>query len=350
MPDVTDEPANVRRRPTLETVAAQAGVSRATVSRVINGSTRVAPEIQEAVASAIARLGYVPNRAARSLVTQRTDSIALVMREPDSTVLTDPYLSSIIMATSQALIGTGTQLVLMMAQNDAEHAHLADYVLGGHVDGVILSSMHGADPLPEQLIGAGVPTVVGGRPARRIPGLTYVDVDNVGGARLAAERLLAAGRQRLATIGGPPDMTAGADRLAGYMSAVIAAGQSPDLVAFGAFTRDSGERAMNELLERAPDLDAVFVANDLMAIGALHALKAAGRRVPDDVSVVGYDDIERARDTDPPLTTIHQPIAEQARTMTKLLLAQTSGEPPSEPVVLPTRLVERATVSALTDD
>jgi DNA-binding LacI/PurR family transcriptional regulator len=291
------EPAGPRRQPTLDTVAAEAGVSRATVSRVINDSPLVSSKIRDTVEKAIARLGYVPNRAARSLVMRRTDSVALVMREPDATVLADPYLANIIIATSQALVGTGVQLVLMNAQNDAEHAQLADYVRGGHFDGVLLASMHGDDPLPEILVRSGVPTVVGGRPA-----------------------------------------TAD-DRLAGYRRALPG---SPTLVERGEFTRESGERAMAELLGRSPDLDGVFVANDLMAIGALRALRAAGRRVPDDVAVVGFDDIELAKHTEPPLTTVHQPVIEQARTMTELLLTQIGGTPAPAPVVLPTHLVERA--------
>lgn len=329
-------------KPTLDTVAAEAGVSRATVSRVINGSPRVSPEVKVAVESAIALLGYVPNRAARSLAMRRTDSIALVMREPDATVLADPYLGNVIIATSQALIGTGVQLVLVNAQNNAEHAQLADYVRSGHVDGVLLASMHGDDPLPRILLEAGIPTVIGGRPPTPLPGLSYVDVDNVGGAQLAAERLISAGRKRIATITGPQDMTAGADRLAGYQRALAAAGRRADRIAHGDFTRESGQQAMAELIARYPDLDAVFVANDLMAMGALRALRDSGRRVPADVSVVGYDDIEMARHTEPPLTTIHQPIIDQARTMTELLLTQIGGHPVGEPVVLPTELVERS--------
>ena len=330
-----------RRQPTLDTVAAEAGVSRATVSRVINGSPRVSPEAKDVVDRTIARLGYVPNRAARSLVMRRTDSIAMVLREPDATVLSDPYLASIIIATSQALRGTGVQLVLVNAQNDAEHQRLADYVRGGHVDGVLLASMHGEDPLPHILIQSGVPTVVGGRPDRPVSGLTYVDVDNLGGGQLATERLIASGRRRIATIAGPPDMTAAADRLTGYHRALAGAGGVAGPVAYGRFTRTSGEAAMTELLDQAPELDAVFVANDLMAIGALRVLRTAGRRVPDDVAIVGYDDIELAQHTEPSLTTVRQPIAEQARIMTELLLAQINGQPIGDPVVLPTELVER---------
>jgi DNA-binding LacI/PurR family transcriptional regulator len=331
-------------KPTLDTVAAEAGVSRATVSRVINGSPRVSAQVRDAVQSAVAALGYVPNRAARSLAMRRTDSIALVMREPDATVLNDPYLGNIIIATSQTLIGTGVQLVLVNAQNTAEHAQLADYVRSGHVDGVLLASMHDDDPLPRILLAAGIPTVVGGRPSRPLPGLSYVDCDNVGGAQLAAERLLTASRRRVATIAGPQDMTASIDRLTGYRQALTEAGRKPDRVTYGDFTRESGEQAMMRLLAQHPDLDAVFAANDMMAAGALRVLRATGRAVPDDVSLVGFDDIELARHTEPPLTTIHQPIVDQARTMTELLLTQIGGDPVADPVVLPTELVERESV------
>jgi DNA-binding LacI/PurR family transcriptional regulator len=331
-------------KPTLDTVAAEAGVSRATVSRVINGSPKVSAEVKSAVESAIATLGYVPNRAARSLAMRRTDSVALVLREPDATVLNDPYLGNIIIATSRALLGTGVQLVLVNAENTEEHAQLADYVRSGHVDGVLLASMHDDDPLPRVLLEAGIPTVVGGRPSRPVPGLTYVDVDNVGGAQLAVERLLAAGRRRVATIAGPQDMTASIDRLTGYRQVLSAAGRTAGRVAYGAFTRESGQHAMAELLDRHPNLDGVFVASDLMAVGALRALRDAGRRVPADVSVVGYDDIEMAQHTEPPLTTVRQPIVDQARTMAELLLTQIGGDAAADPVILPTELVERESV------
>jgi DNA-binding LacI/PurR family transcriptional regulator len=171
-----------------------------------------------------------------------------------------------------------------------------------------------------------------------------VDCDNVGGAQLAAERLLSADRKRVATIAGPQDMTAAIDRLTGYRQALTAAGRKQDRVAHGDFSRESGQHAMTELLTRHPDLDAVFAANDMMAAGAMRVLRAAGRTVPDDVSVVGFDDIELARHTEPPLTTIHQPIVAQARTMTELLLTQIGGDPVAGPVVLPTELVERESV------
>src|SRR5829696_7934108 len=256
-------------RPTLEKVAARAGVSRATVSRVVNGSTRVAPGIREAVMRAVDELGYVPNLAARSLVTQRTDSIALVVSEPPTRVFSDdPFFSGIIRGVSQELEAADKQLVLMLAGSQPSHDRVERYATAGHVDGVLVASMHGADPLPGALSRMGIPVVASGRPLGRHD-MPYVDIDNVGGAAAAVERLVTIGRQRIATIAGPQDMIAGIDRLTGYRSALRDS------------TRESGTQAMRQLLSDDPGLDAVFVASDMMALGALQALRQAGRRVPD---------------------------------------------------------------------
>jgi DNA-binding LacI/PurR family transcriptional regulator len=331
-----------RALPTLATVAAVAGVSPATVSRVINGSTTVAPAIRAAVEEAISHLGYVPNRAARSLVTRRSDSIALVVREQVEFGVADAYLSSTIVAASQSLVGTGFQLVVMMANNDAEHAQLANYVRAGHVDGVILVSVHADDPLPQQLLRARIPTVLSGRPVTPLPaGGSYADVDNVGGGRQAAERLIALGRRRLATIAGPADMTAATDRLAGFRAGVRKAGLQVEGVALGDFHRKSGEVAMQTILAREPSIDGVFAASDFMAAGAMRVLRAAGRAIPDDVAIIGFDDIEFAQHTEPPLTTIRQPVAELIRIVTGMLIRQINGGPPEDPVILPTALVVR---------
>jgi DNA-binding LacI/PurR family transcriptional regulator len=339
---VASSSSAARGQPTLATVAAVAGVSPATVSRVINDSAPVTEAIRQAVENAVERLGYVPNRAARSLVTQRTDSIALVVREPVGFGIVDPYLSSMTVAASQSLVGTGMHLVVMMAQNGADHARLARYVRAGHVDGVMLLSVHDDDPLPQQLLRAGIPTVLGGRPMTPIEGCSYLDVDNHGGAQAVARRLIAAGRTRLGTIAGPMDMIAGVDRLNGFRLALSELGQPPPAVVHGSFTRASGQEAMRNLLIREPDLDAVFGASDMMAIGAMSVLKEAGRRIPDDVAVIGFDDVELGRHTDPALTTVHQPIAEQARLLVEMLVAQIrTGVVSQIPAMLPTVLVER---------
>ncbi|MCT9928960.1 LacI family transcriptional regulator [Planotetraspora sp. A-T 1434] len=327
------------KRPTLEAVAARAGVSRATVSRVVNGQATVTPQIRDAVMRAVDELGYVPNSAARSLVTQRTDSIALVVSEPPTRVFSDdPMFSTVIRSASMELEAADKQVVLMLGGSAKSHARIERYIASGHVDGVMLISMHGADPLPAAIARMGVPVVSYGRPTVPVA-LPYVDNDNVGGAEKAVRHLLGKGRRRIATIAGPQDMVAGQDRLAGYRNALRDSDRR-SIVAVGDFTRESGVIAMRQLLEDDPGLDAVFAGNDLMAIGALQSLRQAGRRVPDDVAVVGFDDIEAARYTEPPLTTVSHPIIQQAGAMVRLLLGLFQGGP-AAPVILPTELVVR---------
>jgi DNA-binding LacI/PurR family transcriptional regulator len=326
------------KRPTLEAVAARAGVSRATVSRVVNGSATVNPRIRTTVLRAVEELGYIPNSAARSLVTQRTGSIGLVVSEPLARVFSDdPFFSLVVRTVSQELEAADKQVVLMIPSSPAGQMRVERYVAGRHVDGVILLSQHGSDPLPAALLRTGVPVLSHGRPVStaRPP---YCVVDNVAGARAAVEHLLAKGRRRIATITGPPDMSAGLDRLAGYREVLSGTGRR-SLAAIGDFTRASGAAAMGQLLEDDPRLDAVFAASDLMATGALYALRKAGRRVPDDVAIVGFDDIDAARFTDPPLTTVRQPIAEVARTIVRMLL--TGADHEAEPTIFPTELVVR---------
>ena len=327
--------------PTLETVAAEAGVSRATVSRVINGSPKVSPEVRALVEAAVARLGYVPNRAARSLVTRRTDSVALVVSEPETKVFTAPLLAAMVRSLGQALGDADIQLILMMVRADHERARLTGYLLGGHVDGVILMSLHEGDQLPRILRDSGIPVVQSAR-SNSVP-LPFVDVDNVHGARLAVRHLVAIGRRRIATIAGPADMVAGVDRLDGFR-AELAVNSLPDhRVAFGDFSQSSGEQAMTALLANYPDLDAVFCASDLMAAGALRALRRHDRRIPEDVALVGYDDLDVALLTEPPLSTVSQPVEDMAHAMVEMLLAQIAGRTSDpEPVILPTRLVLRA--------
>ncbi|MCG5437959.1 LacI family DNA-binding transcriptional regulator [Micromonospora foliorum] len=329
------------QRPTLEAVAARAGVSRATVSRVVNGSTTVAEPIREAVTRAVAELGYVPNLAARSLVTQRTDSIALVMPEAATRVFSDDQVfPGIIRGVSQELEAADKQLVLMLAGSPAGHHRVERYTTGRHVDGVLFASLHGADPLPGTLARLGIPVVVSGRPLGDVP-VPYVDVDHVGGVTEAVRHMIDSGRRRIATIAGPQDMVAGIERLSGYRSTVADAGL-PELVAIGDFTRESGSAAMRRLLTEHPDLDGVFAASDLMAHAALRTLREAGRRVPEDVAVVGFDDIETAAYTEPPLTTVRQPIVELGRRMTRQLLRLAAGETIEQAVMLPTELIRRA--------
>ena len=326
-------------RPTLESVAARAGVSRATVSRVVNGLA-VTESSQAAVRRAIDELGYVPNHAARTLVTQRTDLIALVLPESTDRVFSDDqFFPGVVNGVSQVLEQADKQLVLMLAGSAASHARIERSVAARHVDGVLLASLHGADPLPAALVRIGIPVVCNERPLGSTP-LPYVGVDNKGGAAAAVRHLLDTGRTRIATIAGPQDMIAGIDRLAGYRSALHDSSRR-SIVAVGDFTLDSGVAAMRQLLADDPGLDAVFAASDLMAQGALKALRDAGRRVPDDVAVVGFDDTVIARHADPPLTTVRQPIIQIGRQMARQVLRLAAGERIEPTTTLPTELVVR---------
>jgi DNA-binding LacI/PurR family transcriptional regulator len=307
---------------------------------VVNGSQTVAPEIREVVQRAVAELGYVPNPAARSLVTQRTESYALVVPEPASRVFSDDqFFPGIIRGVSEELEAADKQLVLMLATSTTSHDRIERYTLGGHVDGVMMASMHGSDPLPVTLARMGVPVVANGRPLGRAT-VPYVDVDHAGGVAGAVRYLLETGRRRIASIAGPQDMVAGIERLAGYRQALTGSDRR-SIVAVGDFTRESGAAAMRQLLADDPSLDAVFAASDLMADGALRTLRQAGRRVPDDVALVGFDDIEIARYTEPTLTTVRQPIVEMGRTLVRQLLRLAAGEPVESALILPTELVIR---------
>lgn len=331
-------------KPTLEEVAKLAGVSRATASRVFTASPRVSTQARRAVERAAEKLGYVPNRAARSLVTGRTDSIGLVIPEPTAFLFGDPFFPRLVRGISEVLSRRLLQLVLLMPQSKADETRLEGYLGAGHVDGVLLVSLHAKDPLPARLHERGMPVVLGGRPNGNSL-VTYVDVDNVGGARSAVDHLIATGRRRIATITGPLDMSAGVDRLQGYLDAMRQAGLATDasFQQAGDFGQESGATAMQALLERHSDLDAVFCASDVMAAGALESLRRKQRRVPEDVAVVGFDDSTIATSTVPALSSVRQPIEEMGREMARLLVASLDSETSSRKrVILATELVVRA--------
>ncbi|MER7574850.1 LacI family DNA-binding transcriptional regulator [Streptomyces sp. NPDC126514] len=331
------------RRPTIKTVAARAGVGRTTVSRVINGSELVSADARARVLAAIKELDYVPNSVARGLVTNRTNAVALVIPESESRLGSEPYFAALIRGVSGALSETRTQLQLMLVRDQSERDQLAASVATRRVDGVLLVSVHAHDQLPGMLEEMGLPTVLAGRRDENEP-LSYVTADNAGGAAAAVRHLLDSGRRRIATITGALDMDVGRSRLDGWRAAHEEAGVPADelLVEVGDFTEEGGRRAMRSLLERAPDLDAVFAASDLMAVSALSELRRQGRQVPGDVAVVGFEDSVLARHTNPPLTTIRQPVEELGRTMAAILLDEISDVPSAErQLTLPTELVVR---------
>jgi DNA-binding LacI/PurR family transcriptional regulator len=330
-------------RPTLADVARAAGVSSATASRVLNGFSRVRPETRRQVQQAIHALGYVRQRAPRARGRQRTGSIAFVVCEERLRLFSDPFFGRLLRGADRELSVAGFQSVVLVVPPAGDgRTPAARYLSGGHVDGALVAGRHARYALDPA--GIGVPVVGAGRPA---PGeaaeYPYVDADNHGGAASAVRHLLGKGRTRIATVAGPKGTAPGADRLAGYLTAISEAGRfDPGLVAHGDFGPASGEHMTLRLLDRRPGLDAVFVASDTMAVGVLRALRRAGRRVPDDVAVVGFGNSPIARTTDPPLTTVSEPVeALGARSARELLalISGTAGEP--RPIVLGTELVLR---------
>ncbi|MFD3327455.1 LacI family DNA-binding transcriptional regulator [Streptomyces sp. NPDC058701] len=338
-------------RPTLEAVAARAGVSRATASRVVNGGDGVRARLVDKVREAISDLGYVPNPAARALVTRRTGAVAVIIAEPEIRIFSDPFFSRQVRGISKELTAHDTQLVLLLVEDSGDYDRIDRYLAGGHVDGALAFSLHTDDPLPAITRRIGMPTVYGGRPEWTAgPGeaedVVYVDADNRGGARDAVRYLLDRGRQRIAHIAGPLDQTSAADRLSGYRDVLPLA--DPELIVEGDFTATGGARAMARLLDRDAGIDAVFAGNDLMATGALRVLRERGLTVPGDVALVGFDDAELvAESADPPLTTVRQDVEGMGRLMARLLLGILNGgagdgRPAPGPVITATSLVERS--------
>lgn len=329
-----------KRRPTLDEVALRAGVSRSVASRVINNTRDVSSTARDAVQRAVRELGYVPNPAARALATSQVGTVLLAVSHDDPSLFADPFFANVIVGINAALETTDLVLMLLLADSGRGRERLERVLRSRRTDGVMLLALHGEDPLYHLAQSLEMPVVLGGRPLHGEPSW-YVDADNRGGARTATEHLITSGRRRIAAITGRQDTQVGVARFQGYREALAVAGLDAQRTESADFTEDGGMAAMNRLLERHPDLDAVFAQSDNMAAGAIRALKATGRSVPDDVAVIGFDDLPVARNTDPPLTTVHQPVQGLGQEMAKMLIALMAGERP-HPLLLPTRLVRRA--------
>jgi DNA-binding LacI/PurR family transcriptional regulator len=329
-------------QPTLELVAEAAGVSRATVSRVVNGSPKVSPDIVAVVTAAIERLNYVPNRAARSLASRQTQAVALIVPEDITRFFGDPYFAAVVQGITRRLDESEYILNLLVASSDPTHKTMR-YLRSGNLDGALVVSHHTRDKFLAD-VAAMIPLVFGGRPADDLgTDAYYVDVDNVAGAESATQHLLDIGRRRLGSITGPIDMPAGIDRFSGFQRTVERAGLPADAVEHADFTAASATAATRRLLERRPDLDGLFVASDLMATGALAVLREQGYSVPVDVAIVAFDDSPAAAGATVPLTTISQPSAELGFAMADLLLRRLAGDPDvPHRNIMPTRLVRRA--------
>ncbi|MFJ6651638.1 LacI family DNA-binding transcriptional regulator [Microbacterium sp. NPDC091313] len=331
--------STARGAATIEEVAALAGVSRSTVSRVVNGSTAVSPSALEAVQDAIARLNYVPNRAARSLARRQTHAVAFVIPEDTERFFGDPFFASIVAGVHERIAGSDYVLNLIIASDDP-HDKATSYLRSGSVDGVIIASHHTSDTFVER-IAADLPVVYGGRPAGIRLEAHYVDVDNVGGGADAAAYLASRGHRRVASISGPSTMTAATDRLRGFREKGEELGLELVAVEDGDFSEEGAAAAMRRVLERGVELDALFVASDLMARGALTTLREAGRSVPGDVAIIGFDDSPVATSVTPAFTTIRQPSHAQGVGMADVLLSLLEGREAPRATILPTELVVR---------
>ena len=328
---------------TLEQVATVAGVSRATASRVVNRSPKVSAEVRRSVEAAIERLGYVPNRAARSLVTRRSDSIGVVITEPSGRLFVDPFFPRLLRGISAELAARDLQLVLLMPGSRRETEQMEGYLTAGHVDGALLVSSTATTRCPAGSRRVASPS--SSAAVRPRPPSSATSTSTTARARgprsSTSPRWAAAGSPRSAARPTWPSVSTAWPVISDGISAAALV-RDDSLVVTGDFSQDGGARAMRTLLTPRPDIDAVFAASDLMAVGALQALREAGRRVPSDVAVVGYDDSQIAEMTDPPLTSVRQPIEEMGAEMSRLLVTVAS-QPAAAPrqVILATRLMSR---------
>ena len=336
-----------RSTTSLGEVARAAGVSRATASKVLGGHPQVSESARQAVERAAAELGYLPNRAARSLAAGRSESVGVLIPEPSSQLFGDPMLARLLGAIGEELSANGLQMVLFAPQSATDIERLDQYLAGGHVDAVLLLALHESESLLARLQARGIPMVFGGSPRTALLA-SYVDVDNHAGGRSATQHLVAQGRRRIAHIAGPRDGPAAGQRLQGYREALWNAGLRSDLVEQGASDRDSGELAMARLLATQEDIDGVFAASDTMAAGAMWALQVLGRRVPDDVAVIGFDDSPIAMATQPPLSSVRQPVELMGREMAKLALSVSAvrGQAPRQIVLDPELALRESTVGS----
>jgi DNA-binding LacI/PurR family transcriptional regulator len=312
----------------------------------MNNARNVSAPKREAVARAARELGYVPNATARALATSTVGSVVLAVSNDDPALFGDPFFSQVLVGVAAALDRSELDLTLMLTSSERGRARLERLLRSRRSDGVMLMALKRDDPLNRVAAATDLPVVLGGRPLDA-EARWYVDVDNRGGARLAAEHLLRSGRRRLATIAGPDDLHASVARLQGFADALAVERLPTDWVEHADFTYEGGARAMTRLLAAHPDLDGVFAASDNMASGALRVLRAAGRRVPEDVAVVGYDDLEIARHTEPALTTVSQPIRGLGQEMATMLVRLIDGDSPTS-IILPTHLVVRGSAPGAT--
>jgi LacI family transcriptional regulator len=317
---------------------------------VVNKHPGVREQVRDRVNQVIRETGYQPHAAARSLVTRSTQIIGAIIPEALTTLFTDPFFPLLLSGITQACNAHHYHLMLSLFNGPAGQEEMYRRVVhSGHLDGVVVASTRVDDPLMARLLADRVPSVMVGRhPDERV---SYVDADNVAGARMAVEHLIHIGHHRIATITGPLNMTSGEDRLEGYLQA-LAAHRLPvdeDLIVEGDFTEFSSMAAARRLLSLS--VTAIFAASDIMAVGALKVIREAGLQVPQDVALVGFDDVPVFSALQPALTTVRQPIEQMGSMAADLLLNLLQDPPnadaPAHKIVLPARLVVRESCGAL---
>lgn len=328
----------VTRTRTLDDLAELSGVSRATVSRVMNGGP-VSEATRRRVQEILERENFRPNLAARSLARGRSGVVGVVMHLPARMLFQDPYFAQLLQGMSDAL-GEQEAGMMLWLGNRSKQETLGRILAMNLLDGVIVTANFLDDPLVDGLLDSALPTVLIGHRREDLTA-SYVDIDNIGAAETITTHLVRLGRRRIGHISGTRNTVAGEDRIVGYHNAMARAGMSTDgLMVEGDFNEQSGVAGAAALLDRA--VDAIFCANDRTARGALEVLMARGVRVPEDVAIAGFDDLEFAAQLDPPLTTIRQGVdqqgAEAARTLIQLLQHPAGGP---RRVLMPAELVIR---------
>ena len=327
---------------TLEMVAQAAGVSPSTVSRILNGTAVVSDDKREAVDHAIATLGFVPNPVARGLAGGRTLSVGVVTQSIDS-----PFYGGALRGIEDELSKAGYSPLFVSGHwNAAAEARAIDVLRSRRVDGIIVLTGRLSEAALAQLAQA-LPVVVTGR-NMKAPGLVSLPFDNFEGGRLATHHLLQLGHRRIAFITGDPRHPDGKDRLRGYRSALEAAGLpfNPALVVPGQYTEESGRMALEQLIDSREPFTAIFAANDQMALGAALGLHRRKLRVPQDVSLVGFDDIASALYAIPPLSTVHHPVYELGQIAASAMLQLLTGDTPVVALPAPRFIIRESTRQA----
>jgi DNA-binding LacI/PurR family transcriptional regulator len=340
-----------RSRPTQRQIAEEAGVSRTTVSLVLNdvAGVRISPQTRQRILEVARRLNYYPDAAARSLVSGRTQTIGFVLCQSPNRVFTDAFLPEVLRGVGDAMQESGFHVLLHSVEDVVAPEAYIGLVREKQTDGIILSGPRSDDQQLLRLKAEGFPVVLLGQ----LPGsgIAFVDVDNVKAAKLAVEHLVALGHRRIAMITNAPlAYTAARDRLAGYRQALETANTlfSEELVRYGDFREESGYEAMNQLLDLPEPPTAVFVASDLVAFGALVAIKERRLKVPADVALIGFDDVQLAHYVDPPLTTVRLPAYELGYRAATLLIQLIDRQPVEEQeILLRTELVVRQSCGAV---